>query len=210
MVSSDPIRGAGYLRPVPVFNHTVLEHVVQIADPFHVIRAANQRLDECRRRVQNQTLGHRGHKGDPLYGIRRLLTMATERLDHTTAARLKARPAHGEVEWAYQAKEIVRDIYRIDDQADAVTIVDDLPELMVDKAFPPEVNQLARMLDRWLTQVTNWHCRRVSNGPTEGANKVIKLAKRIGSGFRSFRNDRVRALLYAGRPYWGLCAEPLF
>lgn len=191
-----------------VFNSSVLDHVVQIADPFHVVRNANQRLDECRRRVQNQTLGHRGHKGDPLYGIRRLLTMAIERLDHATTARLKTRLAvgdpHGEVEWAYTAKEAVRDIYRIDGHDDAVEIVADLGELMVDKAFPPEVNQLGRMLKRWLTQITNWHRRQVSNGPTEGANNMIKLAKRIGFGFRSFRNYRVRALLYAGRPNWDL------
>ena len=53
----------------------------QVADPFHVIRLGNQRLDEVRRRVQNETLGHRGRKGDPLYRIRRLLTMAQERLN---------------------------------------------------------------------------------------------------------------------------------
>ncbi len=36
----------------------------------------NRKLDECRRRVQNETLGHRGRKGDPLYRARRLLTKA--------------------------------------------------------------------------------------------------------------------------------------
>ena len=59
----------------------ILPHARQVADPFHVVRLANQRLDEVRRRVQNETLGHRGRKGDPLYRIRRLLTKAHERLD---------------------------------------------------------------------------------------------------------------------------------
>ena len=40
--------------------------------------------------------------------------------------------------------------------------------------------------------------------PPKGANNMIKLAKRIGFGFQSFRNHRIRALLYAGRPNWGL------
>ena len=44
-------------------------------------RLANQKLDECRRRVQNETMGHRGRKDDPLYRARRLLTRADERLD---------------------------------------------------------------------------------------------------------------------------------
>ena len=40
----------------------VLPNALQVADPFHMIRLANQRLDEVRRRVQNETLGHRGRK----------------------------------------------------------------------------------------------------------------------------------------------------
>ncbi len=71
---------------------------------------------------------------------------------------------------------------------------------MTDNVFPPEVNQLGR----WRTQITNWHRRCVSNGPTEGANNLIKLAKRIGFGFRNFNNYRIRALLHAGRPNWEL------
>ena len=41
---------------------------------------ANAALEECRRRVQNETLGHRGRKHDPLYRARRRLVMARERL----------------------------------------------------------------------------------------------------------------------------------
>ena len=54
---------------------------VQIADPFHVVRLANLCLDRVRRRVQEETLGRRGRKGDDLYRIRKLLTLAHERLD---------------------------------------------------------------------------------------------------------------------------------
>ena len=52
-----------------------------VADPFHVTKLANTKLDERRRRVQNETMGHRGRKSDPLYRCRRLLTRAKERLD---------------------------------------------------------------------------------------------------------------------------------
>ena len=44
-----------------------LPDAVQVADPFRVVKLANTKLDECRRRVQNETLGHRGRKDDPLY-----------------------------------------------------------------------------------------------------------------------------------------------
>ena len=60
---------------------TMLPHAGQVADPFHVVKHANTKLDECRRRIQNETLGHRGRRDDPLYRCRRLLLKAEERLD---------------------------------------------------------------------------------------------------------------------------------
>ena len=55
-------------------------HAQQVADPLHVVRLANNALDETRRRAQNQTLGHRGHKHDPLYRARKLLLSGHERV----------------------------------------------------------------------------------------------------------------------------------
>ena len=52
----------------------MLPDAVQVADPFHVVKLANKSVDDTRRRVQNETLGHRGHANDPLYRSRRLLT----------------------------------------------------------------------------------------------------------------------------------------
>jgi transposase len=46
----------------------LLPHTEVVVDHFHVIRLGNAVVDEARRRVQQQTLGHRGRKGDPLYG----------------------------------------------------------------------------------------------------------------------------------------------
>jgi len=51
-----------------------LPNTAQVAEPFHVVKVANGKLDECRRRTQNDTLGHREPKSDPLYRVRRLLS----------------------------------------------------------------------------------------------------------------------------------------
>jgi transposase len=77
-----------------VFN-TMLPDAAQVADPFHLVKLANQRLDECRRRVQNETLGHRGRKDDPLYRCRRLLTRADERLTDNGRDKLALRDGGG-------------------------------------------------------------------------------------------------------------------
>ena len=49
-----------------------------------------------------------------------------------------------------------------------------------------------------------WHQAHVSNGPTEALNNLIKRVKRVAFGLRRFRNYRIRALLYAGKPTWTL------
>ncbi len=45
-----------------------LDHARRVADPFHVVLAGNRCLDKVRRRVQNETLGHRGRKADHCIG----------------------------------------------------------------------------------------------------------------------------------------------
>jgi len=94
---------------------TMLPDAIQVADPFHVVRLGNTALDECRRRVQNELFGHRGRKDDPLYRARRLLVMAAERLSIDGRERLMGLLAAGdparEVWFAWNAKEIVRQIY---------------------------------------------------------------------------------------------------
>lgn len=51
--------------------------MVAVMDPFHVVRLAGDALDRCRRRVQQDTCGHRGRRADPLYP--RLLTVRARR-----------------------------------------------------------------------------------------------------------------------------------
>ena len=73
-----------------------------------------------------------------------------------------------------------------------------------DRDIPIEVRSLGRTLARWRDQIVAWHRSHVSNGPTEAANNLIMRVKRAAFGFSSFRNFRVRALLYAGKPDWSL------
>jgi transposase len=181
---------------------------VQVADPFHVVKLANTKLDECRRRVQNETLGHRGHKADPLYRCRRLLTKAEERLDDKGREKLmgllRAGDPKGDVATMWKAKEAVRELYSHGDPDLALQWVTQLGHDLQDKDYPVEARSLGRTLLRWKHQIAAWHHAHVSNGPTEAVNNLIKRVKRAAFGFRHFRNYRVRALLYAGKPDWSL------
>jgi transposase len=187
---------------------TMLPHAVQVADPFHLVKLANQRLDEVRRRVQTETLGHRGHKNDPLYRSRRLLTKADERLDDRSRTKLlgllEAGDPCGEVRMAWHSKEVIRSIYDIGDPDLAAEFVARLGHDLQDESCPPEVRQLGRTIVRWRTQIAAWHRSFVSNGPTEANNNLIKRTKRVAFGFRRFASYRIRVLLYAGKPNWDL------
>jgi transposase len=189
---------------------TMLPDAVQVADPFHLVKLANSKLDECRRRVQNETVGHRGRKHDPLYRARRLLTKADERLDERGRTKLlgllDAGDPRGDVRTAWHAKEVVRSIYEHHDPDLALEFVERLGRDLQDETCPVEVRSLGRTLTRWKHQIAAWHHAHVSNGPTEAANNLIKRIKRVAFGFTRFRNYRIRVLLYAGRPNWDLLA----
>ena len=92
-----------------------LGHATVVVDHFHAIALANAAIDDVRRRVQNEALGHRGRKGDPRYAIRRVLLRAGGDLDERAWARvvagLDAGDRYGEVGATLLAKELLREVY---------------------------------------------------------------------------------------------------
>ncbi len=184
----------------------VLPTAAQVVDPFHAVQLANRTLDGVRRRVQHEQLGHRGRRDDPLFRARRALLMAEEKLDQAGTERLASLIALGdpgaEVAIAYRIKERLRDFYATDDPDTARQMLEELKEHCLKRAMPPEVQRLGRTIRRWFDKLCNYHLAKVSNGPTESINNLIKRIKRIGFGFRNFENYRIRVLLYAGKPNW--------
>lgn len=161
--------------------------------------------------MQQDTLGHRGRKDDPLYRIRKVLLTGDERLTHAGRDRillgLRAGDPHDEVLGAWLAKESVRDIYLAERWADA--------RILVDKAIAgcladpvPEVRSLGRTLRSWRSEILAHHVTGASNGPTEGLNLCVKKVKRAGHGFRTFEHYRLRVLLHAGGVTWPTRPRP--
>ena len=66
------------------------------APPRSVGRRWVHRLQDRRRRVQQNLTGHRGHRGDPLYAARRSLHTGANLLTEKQLARLDALFAHDE------------------------------------------------------------------------------------------------------------------
>lgn len=182
-----------------------LSHARRVADPFHVVRVGNRMVDQVRRRVQNETMGRRGHKEDPLYRVRKLLIRADERLDERGRAKLMEALRRGdpfdEVLGAWLAKEACRSIYLQTDVEDAAALLDDTIAGALEDPVA-EIRTFGRTLSRWREEILNHHRTGASNGPTEGTNFSAKQVKRAGRGFTRFESYRLRVLLYAGGVTW--------
>ena len=72
----------------------LLQDATSVLDAFHIVKLAGDAPGEVRRRVQQETLGHRGRTGDPLYQIWLLLRASRDRA-HEASTRTTPRSLHG-------------------------------------------------------------------------------------------------------------------
>jgi transposase len=195
--SLDPFRGyaTALTRQLP--------DAVRVLDPFHVVRLGLSCVDDVRRRVQQETLGHRGRASDPLYGIRRLLRRRRDRLGPKAWARLQAGliagDPDGEVALAWTVAQDLMALYQLRDPADArrraETLIADLRGCPI-----AELARLGRTLHAWRDELcAHFDHPTVSNGPTENLNLKVKNTKRIARGYSKFAHYRLRLLLNHGR-----------
>ncbi len=179
-----------------------LQDATSVLDAFHIVKLAGDALDEVRRRVQQDTTGHRGRKGDPLYQIRNLLRASRDRLTKRQQERLReaftADEAHISVEVAYLLTQQVRDVFHQDTPAQgrrlAAHLIESLPTCPI-----PEIARLGRTLRKWKDAfLAYFDTDGASNGPTEAINGIIELGRRTARGYRNPTNYQLRMLLIAG------------
>ena len=175
-----------------------------VMDPFHVVRLAGDALDECRRRVQQDTRGHRGRTGDPLYAARRTLHTGTDLLTDTQQQRLEslfAGDEHARVEATWGIYQRMIAAYREPDRARARELMRQLID-SVSSGVPgalTEVITLGRTLKKRAADVLAYFDRpAASNGPTEAINGRLEHLRGSALGFRNLTNYIARSLLETG------------
>ena len=196
VAAMDPFRG--YERALSAG----LPEATVVLDAFHAVRLAQQAIDDVRRRVQHDTLGHRGRSGDPLYGIRRVLLRGAENLTTSGYSRmlagLDAGDRNGHVAAAWIACQELRHVYSARTLAEARRRLQTFYWACATGEVP-ELHRLGRTIDAWHDQLLAYFTTDgASNGPTEAVNLLIKRIKRVGFGFRNFANYRLRLLLHCG------------
>src|SRR3954447_6496338 len=159
-------------------------------------------VDEVRRRVQQDSLGHRGRKDDPLFRVRRLLRRRADRLTEPGWARIFAALGAGDVDQqialSWIAAQALRLIFTCRSRYAAEQHLHRWLTHCAEHNIP-ELRRLAGTIDAWRAELLAYFdTGGVSNGPTEAMNSLIKKIKRVGHGFRNFNNYRLRLLLNCG------------
>ncbi|WP_300593414.1 ISL3 family transposase [Microbacterium sp.] len=103
-----------------------IDDVTTVMDPFHVVALAGEKLDRCRQRLQQETLGHRGRSQDPLYGIRRIARTRAALLTKKQWFRLLNvfdQDCHTPFAVSWEAYQRVIDAYQADQPAEGKKIM---------------------------------------------------------------------------------------
>lgn len=181
-----------------------LPAAVAVMDPFHVVRLGGDALDECRRRVQVATCGHRGRKGDPLYSARRTLHTGSGLLTDKQKARLDALftlDEHVEIEATWGIYQRMITAYREPDRSRGRTLMQQLID-SISRGVPAaltEVTRLGRTLTKRAADILAYFDRpHTSNGPTEAINGRLEHLRGSALGFRNLTNYIARSLLESG------------
>jgi transposase len=181
-----------------------LPQAVEVMDPFHVVKLAGDALDQARQRIQQETQGHRGRKGDPLYGIRRTLKTGADLLTDKQKTRIQpvlAEDRHAVVDVTWGVYQQVIAAYRHPQRHQGRKLLEHLIASLA-SGVPgalTEVTRLGRTLSRRAQDILAYFDHpRTSNGPTEAINGRIENLRGNALGFRNLANYVTRALLDTG------------
>jgi transposase len=181
-----------------------LPDAVAVMDPFHVVRLAGDALDRCRRRVQQDLHGHRGHKDDPLYRARRTLHTGSDLLTDRQRQRLTVLfgvEDHVQVEATWGIYQRMIGAYRDPDRSRGKQLMTALIA-SVSHGVPialTELRTLGRTLTKRAEDVLAYFDRPgTSNGPTEAMNGRLEHLRGSALGFRNLTNYIARSLLETG------------
>ena len=181
-----------------------LPEATTVMDPFHVVALAGQAVDKARQRIQQATLGHRGRKGDPLYGIRKVLKTGKDYLTERQQTRLAtvfANPDHAPVQATYDIYQKIVAAYRNPNRKHAKKRLRKLIDA-ISHGIPntlTELQTLGRTMKRRAADILAYFDHvGTSNGPTEAINGRIEHLRGTALGFRNLTHYIARALLDTG------------
>ena len=183
----------------------VIPKAQTVLDPFHVVRWASNMLDDCRRRIQQETQGRRGHKNDPLYKHRRTMLTRISYLSEANKVQLNwlfLDERYLEVDCSWSMYQRVVTAYNEPDRRRGKKLMQALIKLITEPDLPVELIEVKRLgttLKKHAQSILAYFDRPgTSNGPTEAINGRLENLRGIALGFRNLTNYIARCLLESG------------
>jgi transposase len=175
-------------------------------DPFHVVKLANEAVNEVRRREWNAHAKSTTPTGKWIKGVRWALVKAPERHSASQAAKLaEVQHANRGLYRAFLLKEELRALYHLDDAASAPDHLKAWLAWASRSKLRPFV-KLARTIRRYRDGILAAIRLGLSNARLEGLNSKVRLISHRSFGFHG--PDPLIALIYlcAG----GIAIDPTF
>ena len=178
-----------------------LQDATSVLDAFHIVKLAGDSLDEVRRRVQQDTTGHRGRTGAPFYQIRLLLRASRHKLTPRQQERLRAAftadEAHISADVAYHCTQQVRDVFHQATPSQSPKLTPGhTPHRAPTNVSHPRNRRLGRTLRKWKDAfLAYFDTAGANNAPHEAINGIIELGRRVARGYRNPTNYQHQMLL---------------
>ena len=183
-------------RPYKTAVNKVLPHAKIIIDKFHVIKYANQVMDNLRKELSRSELLKKNKKiiGYSIHLIRkRFKTLSAKDIDKIESI-FKQYPA---IQQAYQLKEQFCDIYEADSKEHAYKLYNEWVKA-VENSEIILFTELTQTVNNWHSEIFNYFDNKVTNAFTESLNGIIRFAHRQGRGY-SFKILRGKILFMYGK-----------
>jgi len=167
------------------FAMTFFPNARLVADKFHVLRLLNPAINRARIEITGDRRS---------FFIRRHLLRRRDRLEFYQKSRLdRWMDAYPALRDLYSFKESLFTFYNIKGIQRAVPAL----ERIIARAENSQIDEIktfARTLKKWKWPILHYFMSHKTNAMVEGFNHKAKLVKRMGYGYRSFRNFRLRLL----------------
>lgn len=205
-----------YRDIIPIF----FKNATIVADSFHVVKHVSKALDDVRKRVMRRY--EKNKKSDEYYLLKyRSELLFTEDILSDKFKKIKKNHHFGYelsesslLEMSLSIDDELRNAYELyhqyvrfnnTDYSDTMATINDLNEIINDFKLS-EINEFIKVagtLDDWKAEIANsfikFRGQRVSNGPIEGRNSLIKKILKIANGYSNFKRFRNKVMYSLNR-----------
>lgn len=172
---------------------------IVVVDRFHVAKELNKACDKVRKELNDkgEFAQLSGKERKKLHWAVRFNNKSLRKKQQYRKVLRKAMKVSPQLKLAVELRNKFREIFNLKRFEVAQRSISNWLRRVTRSKIAPLIDFL-KTFRNWRPWIMNFFKFRYSNGPAEGLNNKIKLIKRLGFGFRSVKNFRLRILHTCG------------